>query len=308
MTVQLELRPAREEDEEAVNALSSHIWEGDDYVPRLFHRWLADDTGRFTVAYEGDHLVGFGKLTKFSPGEWWLEGLRVHPQHRGRGIARCLHRHAVGVALDIGAGTLRFATSSKNTAVHKLAAETGFKKVSEHVKVEAEAKATAGEEHGFAPLKPAELSPLRHWLNRSERYAALAGLFEHHWQWKELAPRLQSLLAEGRIYWWHKTREGAQGVVVVAQEKEERLHINYLDAAPESLRPLATALRRLAAQLGMERVAGKPPAGDPYRRAFRAAGWQLEPDYELWLFARSLNRAASSLSPDISEEKEHENG
>ena len=287
---EITLRPARPADEAAVSALSAHIWEGEDYVPRRFTDWLADERGQFTVACDGDALVGFGKLTELAPGEWWLEGLRVHPDHRGRGIARKLHHHAVDLALSIGRGILRFATNGHNEAVHKLAWETGFQRVAAYHLASLHTGDRTGQYTGhFALADPADLPALKEWLQASHLFAAGGSLFEERWKWKSLLPRLSALRAENRIYWWLDDAGHRAGLVVVTAGEEDVLWLNYLDAAPAALPALCQALPALARRLKRTQIKGKPPAIAPFPEALKTAGWDLEPDFEMWVFERELS-------------------
>lgn len=284
------LRPARPADEAAVTALSSQIWEGEDYVPRRFTDWVADERGQFTIACDGDTLVGFGKLTELAPGEWWLEGLRVHPDHRGRGIARRLHHHAVELATTIGRGILRFATNGRNEAVHKLARETGFRRVAAYHLASLDADDGTDQHTGhFVPADPADLPEIREWLRASDHFNAVGGLFEEQWKWKSLLPRLSALRAENRIYWWLNDAGQRTGLVVIRPEEEDILRLNYLDAAQGALTGLCRALPALARRMERAKIKSKPPAVALLPETLETAGWELEPDFDMWVFERPLS-------------------
>ncbi|MEW6216856.1 MAG: GNAT family N-acetyltransferase, partial [Candidatus Bipolaricaulota bacterium] len=60
-------------------------------MPLVLDGWLTE--GGLVVAELNGDLAGFGKLTLLSPGEVWLEGLRVDPTHRGKGVAKALAQH-----------------------------------------------------------------------------------------------------------------------------------------------------------------------------------------------------------------------
>lgn len=284
------LRPARPEDADAVAALSAHIWEGDDYVPRRFADWTADSLGQFTLVWEGDQLVAFGKLTRLRPEQWWLEGLRVHPQQRGRGIARLLHNHAVQLADEIGRGTLRFATAHENLAVHQLAAGTGFRLAASFCLAEAPARSGPTPTGHLATVKAAEVGAVREWLSASAQFKAWGSFYEERWKWLELAPDLQRLLQQERLLWWRGPEKSVRALVIVQAEDEEVLWINYLDGSPDLLLQIAADLRALAAELGRERVRAKPPATPDFRRSLEEAGWQIEPEFEMCVFERRLRR------------------
>jgi len=278
-------RRARPEDEAGVRALSAHIWEGEDYVPERFHEWLADKTGHFTVVYEGDELVAFSKLTELGPGEWWLEGLRVHPHHRGRGLARQLHDYAVQLADEIGRGVLRFSTASRTKATHKLAETTGFRLVNRRWLAETPANSGEhGEPSPLMPVRPAELPQLRGRLQQSNYFAACHGLAEHRWKLWEILPRLDQLQADGRLVWW---RNQAGFIIFITGDGQGSL--SYLDAAEADWPKLLRDVARWAAAAGIENLKTKPPATATARAALLAAGWDVDDEMELWLFERPLS-------------------
>lgn len=288
------IRLAHDEDEAAVRALSAHIWEGDDYVPDTFADWVSDPVGRFYLLFAGGRLAGFGKLTRLAAGEWWLEGLRVHPEFRGQGIARALHNYAVDLAEEMASGVLRFATASTNLATHHLAASTGFTLVSRHLLAEAivaPVPLPAVTPHLFQPAIPAHHAALATWLTQAPVQQLTAGLYEDGWQWFSLLPALPALLAAGRVYMW---RDGLGVAVVDTVHDAEEPDIMWMNLAvtqnPVEMPALLTDLRQLAAYLGKHTLEGKPPALPPMKAWLAAAGWKLSEDLEMFVFARPLRR------------------
>ncbi len=59
----LTFRRARPEDKEMVLLLCSKIWEGDDYMPRVFDNWVSDLEGELALCFAGGKLAGISKLT-----------------------------------------------------------------------------------------------------------------------------------------------------------------------------------------------------------------------------------------------------
>ena len=90
-------RPALLKDTADMLELTSHIWEGNDYLPQVWAEWLADPEGFLAVAEYGGRVVGIAMLECQQPGEWYLAGLRVHPEMEGRGIAGRLHDYHAGI-------------------------------------------------------------------------------------------------------------------------------------------------------------------------------------------------------------------
>lgn len=295
MSADLTFRPATPADETAVRAISAHIWEGRDYVPETFHDWVTDEHGEFTLVFEGDDLVAFGKLTRLAPGQWWLEGLRVAPAQRERGLARHLHEYAVALADEIGHGVLRFMTSSQTKPVHKIAADTGFTRIlqllpGKYLLDEPEITAPTGKGRAaFTPVKPAALPGIRSRLEASPLYAAQRGLFEQSWVVKPLLPQLETLQENGRLFWWRADSLSPAPLAVITAEPGERLWLNFLDAPFVHWPALLSDLVVWAAAESHPQVRYRPPDSPDARRQMAAAGWTAEPDVQLWVYERPLS-------------------
>ncbi|MCR4426773.1 MAG: GNAT family N-acetyltransferase [Firmicutes bacterium] len=123
------IRRAVPDDAGAICEISSHIWDGHDYIPNVVDRWVADDTGAFLVAELDGHVRGYGKLTLHTPLDGWLEGLRVDVGFRRRGLARALSCALVDHARALGLHTLRFATSVDNVESIALNERAGFRRI-----------------------------------------------------------------------------------------------------------------------------------------------------------------------------------
>src|SRR5205823_6042736 len=125
----LVIRRARRSDKRGVLAAVRTIWGGQDRIPDVFDSWVTHRTGPFFVAESGGRIVGMGKLTVVSPTEAWLEGGRVAPRWRRKGIATALIAHRIAYARDRGFRVLRFSTASDNTPIHRAARHFGFTRV-----------------------------------------------------------------------------------------------------------------------------------------------------------------------------------
>ena len=78
------------EDYEEVVDLCKNIWDGNDYIPEIFHKWVDDKKGCFLAVKNNNKIVGLGKYSILIDNQGWLEGLRVHPDYRGIGYANML--------------------------------------------------------------------------------------------------------------------------------------------------------------------------------------------------------------------------
>ena len=84
----LTLRPMRSADRERVMEISRDVWDGHDYIPRVFDDWLGDAGAAFQAAELEGVVVGLQRLRPYAPGLIWYEGLRVASTHRRQGLAR----------------------------------------------------------------------------------------------------------------------------------------------------------------------------------------------------------------------------
>lgn len=87
----IEYRKLTHEDYDDILELCKDIWEGTDYLPEIFHKWV-DDNGLFLGAVDTatNKVIGTDKYSLLHDGTGWLEGLRTHKDYRGRGIGKKL--------------------------------------------------------------------------------------------------------------------------------------------------------------------------------------------------------------------------
>jgi len=108
----MDARQARAADAEAVAAFTADTWtefEGGDYLPDVFAEWVATDgPDQHTVVAERDGAVaGCCQVVLLSGHEAWTQGLRVHPDHRGAGVARAMDAACRRWACERGAALVR---------------------------------------------------------------------------------------------------------------------------------------------------------------------------------------------------------
>lgn len=70
--------------------ISKNIWDGNDYLPTVFHKWVDEKEGCFLGVVKDGKVVAVGKYTILPDKQGWLEGLRVHPDYRGQQLAHAI--------------------------------------------------------------------------------------------------------------------------------------------------------------------------------------------------------------------------
>ncbi|MHA2146676.1 MAG: GNAT family N-acetyltransferase [Candidatus Thorarchaeota archaeon] len=114
------IRPLKESDKEDILEIASKTWHGHDYLPYFFDAWLKDANSH-SVAIEHDgHVISLANLRVIENGRTgWMEGLRVHPDYRGKGLASIITKHVVKVAMDVNVERIRYTTATDNlTSLH----------------------------------------------------------------------------------------------------------------------------------------------------------------------------------------------
>jgi GNAT superfamily N-acetyltransferase len=120
------IRPVRPADRDRVMELTRDVWEGRDYLPRVFDEWIADAGAAFQAAEVDGLVVGLQRLRPYAPGLVWFEGLRVASTHRRQGLARAMLKSAIAEAKEQGFREMRLATG--NLAAAQLFESAGFKR------------------------------------------------------------------------------------------------------------------------------------------------------------------------------------
>jgi RimJ/RimL family protein N-acetyltransferase len=115
-------------DKPALLDIASRIWEGTDYLPRVFDEWVQDRDGEFAAVCLGDQLVGCGKLTFLTPADAWLEGMRKDPKVQEKGLAAALGRYFLEKLRGRqGLRSVRFSTYFSNRASISTNERLGFR-------------------------------------------------------------------------------------------------------------------------------------------------------------------------------------
>ena len=110
------IRTARLADRERIVAISSQIWEGDDYVPRVIDEWLRMRDSEVAVADLNGSVIAFARTVNLTPGYVWLEGIRTDMAAQGHGAGRALTEYLIEKATREGAQRIGLSTYVDNLA------------------------------------------------------------------------------------------------------------------------------------------------------------------------------------------------
>lgn len=279
---QIVCRPALPMDTEQVMELCSHIWEGHDYIPRVWNEWLADPDGLLGVAVMDGRVAGVFKLTKFQDMEWYMEGLRVHPDFREKGVASHIHNYVVDTWRKMGSGVIRLVTHSENVKVHHMCEQSGFKRIAEFIPYRA--PSLQGVKNDFTPVKIEEAQEALDFVQSSATHAMSAGLVNLEWVYANpQIKHLRQVINHQQAWWW---RNGA-GFLSFWVDEEDELSLVGVQLVGCSLGDLADLLhdyRILANDLGHESANWVAPNQPDVIMSMDKAGFERDWDKSLYIY------------------------
>lgn len=275
------IRPARPGDKRAVAAFTRDTFDWGDYVSDVFDEWLADPDGEFVVAEVEGQVVGVVRGILLSPQEAWLQGARVHPDHRRRGLGRELNAHLREWARDRGAEVARLLVEAHNAAARAQVERSGMRHVATFLRAVRSVGDASPAPAGNGGRRVRALEKLRRAHSSEAQPAFMAwsagelarrsrGLFGSGWRFRRLTMEdlgtaaVQEALWTARSGWALATRVGT------------RLEIAWLATGPDDAEDLMRALTDLAVDQGADDVQAFLPDVPWLAQAARRANYSLE--------------------------------
>jgi GNAT superfamily N-acetyltransferase len=301
----LKIRRARASDRESVLEFCRFTWpEHGDYIDKVWDDWLKDKRGFLAVASIGGKPVATAKLTVLSPGQCWLEGLRVMPAFRGVGMSRIMTRFLLGRAKDLGGRTVRFATGEDNRASKHVGRELGFRLLTHYSIMRAHSDGRR--RRVFDVMTDAAQSPreIARIVSLSSFARAMGGLASSGWTFFQVDGGMIAEHLQNRQLFLG-TLDGAIGAriplgVLVASRNHGGRRLDaklFADAAPDALGPMFLGARKLAQELDLPQVRAVVPKSRKLLRLAREAGFQEEdPGFYHCVMEKRLRHGRGSRS------------
>lgn len=292
------IRRARPEDREAMEHICAHTWDDGDYVPYVWDRWLAEEEGPLIVGELEGRVVALAKITFQTPDQVWLQGQRVDPDYRQRGIGRKCLEYGLEYAREHGARVARLSTSIRNTPVHAMMVRAGMERIGTYVLWQADALPD-----GPQPLilSAGDQAAVEAFLRTSPVLDFCHGVYGAEWAWQDLSPEeVASLLQAGRVVALAAPAGPLPALAVLSEDREDRaVDTGFADGDPAAVYALAMALRGHAARFGAAWTRAWLPEVDWLRDAFASAGYAFgEWHGEMCLYERAF--PPSSQEPALS--------
>jgi GNAT superfamily N-acetyltransferase len=268
-TASVEIRPVRATDRKRVAEITADVWEGHDYIARVFDDWVSDPGAWFQAAEVEGELVGVQRLRPIAAKVVWYEGLRVATAHRRHGLARAMLTAAVAQARGLGFAELRLATANPDAI--GLFQSAGFTllvapRLWRALRLE-------GDEPARMPAA-ADAERLFRLVSEDPALAAYGGvLASGEWALDIDAELLERLAGEGAL----RVVAGGRALAAVREGwGGDNLWAYFVSGSGGALQELLLALRYEADADGMEGVSLWAPDGHPAEEDFSATGYDSE--------------------------------
>lgn len=261
------MRPVRAADRERVIQLTRDIWDGHDYLPRVFDEWVGETGAAFQAAEVEGVVVGLQRLRPYAPGLIWYEGLRVASTHRRQGVAREMLESAIAEAKEQGFREMRLGTANPDALT--LFESAGFRRLID-VRWWRGQRMEGGESARIPDA--AEASKLWPAVAKSAGLDLYGGVSADFNGARDLGPgELARLAKEGML----RAGPGGRAIAGLREPWGDNLAVAFIAGAGGVLRDLLMALRFEADADGLDHVTVSLPRGHPAAEDLHASGYDL---------------------------------
>ncbi|HEY1419079.1 MAG TPA: GNAT family N-acetyltransferase [Candidatus Dormibacteraeota bacterium] len=247
--------------------LTRDIWDGHDYIPRVFDEWVGDAGATFQAAEADGVVVGLQRLRPYAPGLVWYEGLRVAATHRRQGVARSMLESAIAESREHGVREMRLGTANPDAL--KLFESLGFRRLVD-VRWWRGPRVEGGESARMP--EPVEASKLWPAVARSAGLELYGGVSADFNGARDLgADELARLAGMGML----RAGPGGRAVAGLREPWGQNLAVAFIAGTGGVLRDLLMALRFEADADGLDHVTVSVPRGHPAAEDLHASGYDL---------------------------------
>lgn len=256
----LRFRDARPGDRDAVFEFCRNTWPGyGDYIQLVWDEWMNEKGGRFILAEIGGTPVGIAKVSEFSKGEVWLQGLRVDPSLRKKGIANEINLEVLRTVKRMKPRAVRFCTATRNRASRHIGEKFGFALAARFRFFWA--KSRKGRVRGRV-ARLSDLNAVHDFMKKSRFISLSGGLIAEGWVFREFSRDLiESYIRNGAVM-YIEGRSGIRGVAVYTLDREEEtdlVSLGYVDGDVASIRALAKNAFYLSRARGLSHCSAAVP-------------------------------------------------
>jgi GNAT superfamily N-acetyltransferase len=249
------VRVARPDDVDSIIGWTTGTFSWGDYIPERIQTWLADPASDVLVAVDASDVpLAVCHVTMLSSTEGWLEGARVHPDHRRSGLGSSLNDAGVEWARDRGGRVIRLSTEASNVAARNQVTRLGYREVSRwlHAVFHVDATHRSSERYRMRPAPGGDAEAAWLFWVGSDLARESRELIAHGWQWRTARPG--DLSQKGAVL-----VQSAAGWALVDQPEDDWVRTSWIATTPEDMLGLLDGLLDLAAERGASELDVKLP-------------------------------------------------
>jgi GNAT superfamily N-acetyltransferase len=268
---EVKIRKATKADKALVVEISKNLWGGNDYLPEVWDDWVTDPKGRLITATLDGKPAGVAHAWLQTPNIAWLEGVRVHEQYRGHGIAGKLNDSLVEWARKKGARVARLTTGVRNRASRDHLKKIGFPLWQAFQRLDS----TRG-----LRVKPAGVSAPRgsskqlwNWLRARPNFSETHAMYSDGWTWHPLTRQaLGKLIARGHVL--ITTRNKQPTSCCILHDEDKILTIGYVTGDRREIEKLVRMARFLMFRRKREKLRVLLLSRSPLVRGLERSGFE----------------------------------
>lgn len=278
---ELTIRPVRPADRDRILEITKDVWDGRDYIPRVFDRWVSDAGAEFQAAEIDGVVVGVQRIRPYAPGLTWYEGLRVATERRRQGVARTMLDGAIAEARAQGFREMRLAT--RDLPAVRLFESAGFRQL-----VEMKWWRGVRVEGGEPARMPDAAEAMKLWaaVESSPGIELYAGIVPDMNGARDLGRDELERMADAGLL---RVGPGGRALALLRQPWGQNIAVSLLAGAGGALRELLMALRFEADSDGLDHVTINLPVGHPAEEDLRSSGYDfVDAENSAYIYALKL--------------------
>jgi ribosomal protein S18 acetylase RimI-like enzyme len=231
------IRPAKKLDKDEILSFCINTFSWGDYINRVWDYWYAEKNGQlFVVESDGKKKIAMSHVVICPEGKVvWLEGIRVHPDHRRSYIATMLLTKMLEFGRRKGAREASAIVDATNFASQSMMEKNGFRVVSRWMYYNA--LSTPRDQESNARIANVDdIDDIWQYLQQSKIYCLSGKRYVKSWRWYMFDRRaLLNFVKEERVI---VTSLPIDGIAIINKhgywDRTNILQIVYLDIASVS--------------------------------------------------------------------------
>jgi N-acetylglutamate synthase-like GNAT family acetyltransferase len=270
-SARVKIRKAKRSDKAPILEISKKIWGGHDYLPGVWDDWVADKNARFIVASVNGRTVGCAHASLQSNYVAWLDGVRVHEEYRGLGIAGKLNRALVRWAKRKGARVARLSTGSSNRASRQHLSKIGFPVMGTFQRLDT--GRGLREKPAGITVPRSSAKNLWNWLKTRPNFAENHAMYSDGWTWHPLTHQvLSNLVTQGRVL--ATLKDGTPSSCCIFLDEEKILTLGFMAGDRGEVAKLIRMLRFMKFQKKRQKLRALLPLRSRFIRTLENSGFK----------------------------------